>query len=229
MNKVIAYFSVFLAIVSSSCKKGNNPVEVGQESRFFYGHVVDNIGDPIGGVGIHYIFDTEPFSIFQKIAKACPSTPIHYQLPGPVHGHVTMTLFRWYTHEFIAKVFDDTTGIIDVNWDSFKITNGIYIIHFVEDTVVQDLMCEISDVDYSSLAAKTPLAVTDSSGNFSLPYGIFAFGVPLVQSRWDNTVDTAYVSTDIDFVLHTPTGQTFNRSIEIDTTKDTYQEFHLGQ
>ncbi|HUI31603.1 MAG TPA: hypothetical protein VLX91_15440 [Candidatus Acidoferrales bacterium] len=197
----------------------------------FYGHVVDSFGDPIGAVGIHYVFDTEPVPLFEKIGRTCPSDSIPYQLPGYRFHHVTMTLYRWYTGEFMGKIFEDTTGTapILIDWDSLKITNGIYVIHFVGDTMVLDIRIELCDVDYGSLVKKTPLAITDESGNFFLPHGIFGFGIPFTKYDVNNTADTVYVSTKIEFVLRTPGGHTFQKTVQIDTTRNTYQEFHLAE
>ncbi|HEY9167799.1 MAG TPA: hypothetical protein VIS48_16720 [Candidatus Kryptonia bacterium] len=228
MNKTVLSISLAAALLLFGCAKGSNPVSQDGTSHTFYGQVLDSQGKPLEGVAIHYMFTTEPNSLY-KLDKTCPSTIIGYTVPR--RCHVTVTLLRWFTLDSIATLVDDTlnAGEYMVTVDGLSATNGVYICRVVADTSVSEFKIALENLDYSVLIKKTPLTTTDSNGKFSLPYGIFAFGVPFVLTNGVNPIDTVYMSRTIEFVLYKSGYQTAVQSVTIDTTTDMNQQFHLAQ
>jgi hypothetical protein len=80
----------------------------------------------------------------------------------------------------------------------------------------------------SLLVNTTPLLKTNSSGVFSLPYGVLGFGVPFNRtSSTGSSIDTVYVSHTIQIVL-AKTGYVTNvKTITIDEANGMTQTFTL--
>jgi hypothetical protein len=218
---------VILFIISIlGCTKETNPVS-DQPSSTFEGLVVDGQGNIIEGAGIHYIFSMSS-SPLAKVSKTCPSTLINYTISQ--RTKVTIKLYRWYTLDSIATILDDTVnaGTHAVTYDVTKLTNGIYICKINTDTTVQEMKMMLLNADLSILANSTPLVSTNSSGTFSLPYGIFGFNVPFTRtSAAGSTIDTEYISHTIQIVVCKSGYATSTKSLTIDETKGTKQTFTL--
>jgi len=83
--------------------------------------------------------------------------------------------------------------------------------------------------DTASLPFTNPLAVTNSSGQFSEPIGVFGIGMRfLISSTSDPApIDTEFISNTIQVVL-TKTGyKTLTIPLTIDTTKSLNKRFVL--
>jgi hypothetical protein len=163
-----------------------------------------------------------------KAGKTCPSTLINYSIPQ--RTKVTIKLYRWYTLDSIATILDDTVdaGTHAVTFDAATLTNGIYICRINADTTFRETRIMLLNVDLSVLANSTPLVSTNSSGAFSLPYGIFGFNIPFFRtSAAGSTIDTEYISHTIQIVVCKSGYATSTKSLTIDETKSTKQTFTL--
>ena len=215
-----------LAIAGSGGCNSDNPAAP-YAGPSLYGQVKDSEGNPVQGCGVHYIFSMTA-SPLAKLEKTCPSTQIQFSIPG--RSKVTLTVLRWYTREFVATLLDDTldSGIHSVTFDGAAWTNGIYIYQLTINGNVVEKPMTFLDTDVSALVKTAPLVTTDARGQFSLPYGLFAFAVPFLRSSVSgSTLDTVYVSHTIQIVLNKPGYTTSVTTVTIDESKGMSHPFTI--
>jgi hypothetical protein len=193
------------------------------------GQVKDSQGNPVEGCGVHYIFSMTS-SPLAKIDKTCPSTVIQFSVPG--RSKVTLRILRWFTRDIIATLVDDTlnSGSHVVTFDATTVTNGIYLYQLTIDTTLLEESMVLLNTDISALAKTVPLVTTDARGNFSLPYGLFGFGIPFQRTSASGpTLDTVYVSHTIQIVLSKSGYATSVTTITIDKPEGISQTFTLAR
>jgi hypothetical protein len=225
-SKYVLLLAVLLVIFG--CKK-NDPVSSDSSGPSLNGKVVDAQGNPVDSVGFHYTFQ---FIVPKSagVAKTCPSTPIYYTLPQP--SHVKLELYRWYTREYIATLLDDTlaAGTYQYNSIATSITNGVYIYRLFVNGAAEEHTMVLIDVDYASLVQRNPLAMSNASGEFSIPIGVFGIGIPFAQtSDSGDTLATTIIPPTITAVLYKSGYGTITKSITIDTTKNLTEQFQFSQ
>ena len=193
----------------AGCK--NDPVSTNQLPPILYGQVVDEQGNPVQDVNVHYIFQypgsplgkIENFgSALSKIGKTCPSTNIVFSIPS--RTKVTLKIFRWYTRDSIATLIDDTlsSGTHSITFNSAKMTNGFYIYQLKADTFFVEKMMVQLIIDMPTLILTDPLTKSNSNGLFELPYAMLGFGVPISSTNVNSdTIETVQISTTIQVVL----------------------------
>jgi len=215
------------ALLMSGCKKNDNPISGEQPSQFFYGQVVDSQGNPLEGCGVHYI-DTYTTSPLAKIGTSSSFDSINFTLSR--RSNVTIRILRWFTRDTIETVVDDSldAGYHAIAFDDTKLTNGIYLYESKIDTLLVESRFNRITTDISLLVNTTPLATTNSSGSFKLPYGIFGFGLPWDQSG-NGPVVTVYVSHTIQMVVYKPGYLTTTKTITIDEANSAIQTFTLAK
>ena len=213
------------AVLMSGCKKNDNPISGEQSSQFFYGQVVDSQGNPLEGCGVHYI-DTYTTSPLAKTGTTSSFDSINFTLSR--RSKVTLRILRWFTRDTIVTVVDDSldAGYHAIAFDDTKLTNGIYLYEGKFDTLLVEARFNRIITDISLLVNTTPLATTNSSGSFKLPYGIFGFGLPWNQYG-DGPVDSVYVSHSIQIVIYKSGYLTTTKTITIDGTNSAVQTFTL--
>lgn len=228
MNKLVISNIIIFVLIVWGCNDKGNPVSTEQLPPFLFGKIVDNQGNSIDSVDFHYIFNLDDAAIY-KTNKTCPSTVISYSIPK--RSYVSITIYRWFTRDSITTLVNDTldAGMHSTVFNASKVTNGIYIYRLVIDTVIQEKKMCLIDLDISTLVQTIPLTVSNSSGEFSLPYGIFGFGIPFTRSSTGNSdsISTTYVSRTITIVLYKSGYATLVQSITIDTTNGMRQQFQL--
>jgi hypothetical protein len=214
----------------SGCKKNDNPIStIENNPSYLTGHVIDSQGKPVEGCGVHYIY-TMTASSMAKIGKTCPSTLIPFEIPK--RSKVTLKIFRYFTRDSIAILVDDTlnAGLHSVAFGTTNITNGIYIYQLIIDTLVQEKIITLCNDNVSELVDKTPLLTTNSSGVFSLPYGVLGFRVPFAISSADGSpLDSIYVSHTIQIVLAKTGYVTTTKTITVDESNGMNQTFTLNK
>ena len=219
----------FLTILLGSCNKDNNLVEPGGSSFSLDGRVTDSLGNTIEGCGVHYIFSLAS-SPLAKIDETCPSTVIGFTLPE--RSKVTIKVLRLYTRDLISTPFDDTldAGWHSVVYDGSDLTNGIYIYQIITDSTVSEHLVMQLETSVTLLEKTVPIVRSNSSGEFSLPYGVMGFGIPFPRSSVSGqTLDTVYVSHTIQIVLSKTGYVTTVKTLTIDEGVGVSQEFTLGK
>ncbi len=221
-------FLLAVLLMIFGCKK-NDPVSSDSSGPYLNGKVVDAQGNPVDSVGFHYTFQfTMPKTA--KVAKTCPSTPIYYTLPQ--RSHVKLEVYRWYTREYIATFFDDTlvAGTYNYNSISTNIGNGVYIYRLVVNGVAEEHTMVLIDLDYASLVQRNPLAISNASGEFSIPIGVLGIGIPFAQTSVSgDTLAITNIPPTITAVLYKRGYGTVTRAITIDTTKSVTEQFQFIQ
>ena len=191
------------------------------------GLVTDSQGNAIEGCGVHYIFSLTS-SPLEKTGQTCPSTVIQFSIP--TRSKVTLTVHRWYTLDLIATLVDDTlnSGTYSASADQASWTNGVYLYHLTINGETTEKSLLLLNSDVSVLVKTVPLATTDANGRFSLPYGMFGFGIPFARtSVYGPTLDTVYVSHAIQIVLTRPGYQTSVTSLTLNPAEEASQSFVL--
>jgi hypothetical protein len=219
-----------LIITVTGCKKEDNPVSSEQLPPVLYGQVNDAQGNPLEGAAVHYIFDMGFSSLpkISKLQKICPTTLVSFQIPK--RTFVTLSFYRWFTRDSLATIIHDSlnAGTYNVSPDSAKLTNGVYIFRLICDSTVVEKTMVMLDLDASTLILTNPLAKTNSSGSFTLPYGIFGFDFPLARvSSSGAPLDTAYISRTIEIVLYKPGYRLYTQTLTLDKTVGMKQTFVL--
>jgi hypothetical protein len=222
---IIPLSLIFLWI--GGCKKNDNPLTTDKLPLFLYGLVHDSQGNPVEGCGVHYMYSMTTSSLAKR-GKTCPSTTISFNIP--TRSKVTIKIFRWFTQDTIATLIDDTlnAGLHTIVFDASKHTNGIYIYQLRTDTTVQERFMSFLVTDVSALASSNPLVTTNSSGAFSIPFGVFGFSVPFQRTSVSGlTLDTVYISHTIQIVLCKTGYLTAMKTITIDETNGMNQSFTI--
>jgi hypothetical protein len=232
----LSYFLLITALVLlAGCK--NDPVSTNQLPPILYGQVVDSQGNPIADVNVHYIFQIPDYysakieshgSALLKVGKTCPTTLISFEISK--RSKVTLKLFRWYTHDTIGTLIDDTLngGTHSATFDASKITNGFYIYQLQVDTSFVEKMLVFLNLDVSTLVLADPLTKSNSSGAFELPYALLGFGVPLSRTSVDGqTIDTVQISSTFQVVLYKTGYSTRTQTVTIDPVVGIKQTFVL--
>ncbi len=212
---------LLLALLALNCHK-DNPFEGGYEPVAFKGSVVDTSGNPISGVGVHYLFSTYSKRELNT-SNTQPATIIKFTIPDS--GYVRVKILRWYSRDSIDTVVDGPykAGTYTIDISSLKLTNGVYIYQVVTAYTFTERAFLVSYDAIQDLYSKTPLTQSASDGKFSIPLGVFAVNMPVVSAN----SDTTYISNNIQMVLYKEGYQTLTKPISIDLTKDNTQTFVL--
>ena len=85
------------------------------------------------------------------------------------------------------------------------------------------------NTDLGSLVNSIPLCKSNSAGEFSLPYGMLGFNVPLLHTGESNPdiVDTVFISHTIQLILSKQGYKTITQTMVIDTTREMSQTFRF--
>ncbi len=223
------YFAVFITVAVISipcCKKDNNPVTSENSQQILSGNVIDNQGNALEGVGVHYIYSLSSAKLV-KTQQPNPTTHINYSIPK--RCFVSLKIFRWFTRDTIETIIQDTlnSGNYSVSVNMTKYTNGLYIYRLTFDTTVVEKYLFMLNLDISSLVITNPLCKSNSDGQFKIPYGVFGFNVPILRTTESNptVIETTYISPTIQLVLSKTGYKTIVQTLSIDTTKETLQTF----
>lgn len=216
------------AVVMNGCKKNDNPISGEQPSQYLNGQVIDSQGNPLEGCGIHYIYTFTTSPLAKAGTAFSADTVTTFTLS--TRSKVTLRILRWFTRDTIATLVDDSldAGYHALTFDYSKLTNGIYIYLGKIDTLLVNVRFGHIVNDISLLVNTTPLATTNSSGSFKLPYGIFGFGLPWDQYG-DGSVDTVYASHTIQLVIYKSGYVTTPKTITVDESNSAVQTFTLAK
>jgi len=188
-----------------------------------YGNVVDEAGNPVEGVNVHYIFsfpyerlEINRNQILLNSEAVPPSTIISFDIP--TRQKVTVTILRWFTRDTITVLFDDTLNVGNhvITLNSQTMTNGLYIYQIKTDTEVIEKRMIYLDLDVSRLITTNPLVKSNSAGSFVLPYGLLGFGISFDRVSSDGTpLPPIEISDTIQIVLFKPGYGTLIKEVTI--------------
>lgn len=227
-SRAFAPLLLCAALIAFACKDLGSPLTQRAAAGSLSGLVNDGQGNPLPGVGVHYIFLTLPVRAPAKVTGAAPNITIEFTLAHD--GHVTLRLLRWYTRQSAATLIDTMLNagnhIVVVAPSAF--TNGVYIAQLNADNVLSEFPIIVQNPDPTSLVNTSPLAITDSTGRFTIPYGVFAFGLPVrVTAPATGVIDSVLISTSIQIVLFKNGYQILLQPVVIDTTESMSSVFVL--
>ncbi len=179
-------FTLFLFI---SCGSNDNPLTDNNNELAIRGRLIDENGEGIEGVNIHYIpqvnYSANPGSAFNKTT---PSTKIEFSIPSP--AKVFVFVLRYNTQDTVAVIINGeelNAGVYSVGFNEEKLTNGVYtyIINFGSATIKKNMLLLKSP---DQLVSSDPLTRTDNNGNFVLTYKNLALGLAFPQTAIDSSI-----------------------------------------
>ncbi|MFA6979430.1 MAG: hypothetical protein WC209_08920 [Ignavibacteriaceae bacterium] len=238
MNVVkFALVGLVLSIVFiTGCKKDLvATVIVPDANHEFYGNVVDENGNPVGGVNVHYIFSfpNQRLEIYRNqillnSEAIPPSTIISFGIP--TRQKVTVTILRWFTRDTITVLFNDTLNVGNYTFtlNTQTMTNGFYIYQIKTDTKTIESRMHYLDLDVSRLITTNPLVKSNLEGSFVLPYGLLGFGISFARVSPDGTpLPPIEISDTIQVVLFKPGYRTLIKEITIPHNSSPRETFIL--
>lgn len=141
MKQLTIIAIIFICVFLYCCSDKGNPTDSNSESPVLYGKVLDENGNAVDSVGVHYIFDFDPplSGRESRLAKTCPTTPVYFSLPDSIF-HLTLIVYKYGTRELIDTLIHDSDSISNYIFhpDSLKLTNGLYICRLItKDTTYE--------------------------------------------------------------------------------------------
>ena len=219
--KNVPLFAALLVctIIAAGCHRQDDTVTPSSFSPVFHGRVINSGGVPVEGAEIHYIYSMTS-SHLAKVQKPCPSTIINFSVTTP--GPVSVYILRWYTRDTIAVLMRDTvlqSGTYGIPFNAASLTNGVYLYHIAIGGSVLEKKMLMLQSSVSDLIKTTPLCRTNASGEFTIPYGLFGFGLPFqLTDETGNPIKEQYVSITIQLVAFKTGYTVLVQPITIDTT-----------
>ncbi|HTY58543.1 MAG TPA: hypothetical protein VMF59_06975 [Bacteroidota bacterium] len=217
----LLFLSAALALLQASCNRNDNPAGPDASGGTLSGIIRDMDGNPVQNVGVHYIFETNQIRPLSKPGGTCPSTQIEYTIPA--RGHVLIRILRWYTRQPIDTLVngDLNAGTYSVGFNGGSLTNGVYICQIVTDMATRESTLTLLNADVNTLVLTEPLTTSNAQGEFSLPYGVFGFGVVIhvTSSSGPSVIDSVCISPSLQIVLYKEGYQIMTRPVTIDTTQ----------
>ena len=221
--KNVPLFAALLVctIIAAGCHRQDDTVTPSSFSPVFHGRVINSGGVPVEGAEIHYIYSMTS-SHLAKIQKPCPSTIISFSVPTT--GPVSVSVLRWFIRDTIAVLMRDTVlqaGTFSIPLNVAPLTNGIYLCSIaISGSVLENKML-ILQSGISDLIKAMPLCRTTASGEFTIPYGLFGFGVPFqVTDETGSQVREQYISTTVQLVAFKTGYTVLVQPMTIDTTME---------
>ena len=206
-------------IIAAGCHRQDDTVTPSSFSPVFHGRVINAGGVPVEGAEIHYIYSMTS-SHLAKIQKPCPSTIISFSVPTT--GPVSVSVLRWFICDTIAVLMRDTVlqaGTYGISFNAASLTNGVYLYRIAIGGSVLEKKMLMLQSGVSDLIKTTPLYRTNASGEFTIPYGLFGFGVPFqVTDETGSPIKEQYISTTVQLIAFKTGYTVLVQPITIDTT-----------
>ena len=206
-------------IIAAGCHRQDDTVMPSSFSPVFHGRVINAGGVPVEGAEIHYIYSMTS-SHLAKIQKPCPSTIISFSVPTT--GPVSVSVLRWFICDTIAVLMRDTVlqaGTYGIPFNAASLTNGVYLYRIAIGGSVLEKKMLMLQSGVSDLIKTTPLYRTNASGEFTIPYGLFGFGVPFqVTDETGSPIKEQYISTTVQLIAFKTGYTVLVQPITIDTT-----------
>ncbi len=190
-----------LFLFTFGCSDGG-PTISDEGGSAIIGKIVDSNGNPLEGVGVHYIpklVDTAP----SGFAKITPTTIISFSIPEPTE--LTVYILRFGSRDTVAVIMQNESvaaGTYTSDFSGETLTNGVYIyVIEYDDKHFENKMLLLKS--YGELWNTIPLAKSSSDGSFILPYDILAIGeyFPRTSLADPSIVDSMFISSEITLVI----------------------------
>ncbi len=203
---VTTTFLIVISILFYGCDTGVEPDETRPVG--LYGTIVDDIGNPISEVNVHYIFNPGMHLEIQSVL-------IQYSLPYT--QVVTVKVYDIFDRLIVTLIdeVEQQPGAYAIHFNE-PVTNGIYYFKVQKADTVESGKYFIYTEDITILEDRNPLLKSDEEGKFFVEP--FAFGI-------GNTIMGVTISDSLSIVL-TKTGyNTTVESFKLDTTQAVDREF----
>lgn len=222
-------YIIFLFVILSTLTFGCSEEKEDTEEAILTGKVTDSRGNPIAGAKIFYQFSLKVTHV-ANLEKPNPSTTISFTIPKS--EPVLVTIHQYYTNKLLAELYSGTpeAGIfsVDPNTDKFKISNGLYILRIKGESFNSEKVLINTIPDFGVLLESTPLIVTDSKGEFSLPVAVLGIGyTENLTNAGGDVVDTKKILETITVVATVPEKPVQTQTITIDTKKSSQVSFQF--
>lgn len=219
---------VTIALLALSCRDNG----VGPDWRFpaINGKVVNAGGAPLGDVGVHYIMHFDSTLVQYTLSKRLPITLIRFELQEP--SYVTLKLLRFGSRDTLLTILNNelfAAGVNEVEVNMSKLTNGMYIAHFIINGSVRERLLVLFNMEINQLIQTSPLATSDASGNFSLPISLLGIGTRILSMNANFGIDTLWISKKIDLVLFKEGYQPLVTPMSVDVNNSVKMTFQLRQ
>lgn len=222
---LIAFIVIGFTVFSCS---DDGPTAPSDSNKILYGKVIDQQGNPVSGVNVHFIPSLIDTGLQKRsLLEPTPSTVIKFSIPE--QSYVTLVLLRHSSRDTISYLINNellNAGNYAVDANTESLTNGVY------DYV---LKYGTSIIEKSFLVLKTPeelvstipLVVTDSEGKFQLNYNDFGIGSVFGFSSEASPEILYYkeISDTIQILLMKDNFNNYLETVLIDTTKTLNKSF----
>ena len=230
MKKICIIFLLPILIcgILSSCSEPVTP----EEEPVLVGKVVNEDGDPVEGVGIHYIPQTINIDTTSALNKPMPSTIIQFQLPDS--AVVDLVILRFGTRDTVGYLLRNhwmLAGNYQLEFNLDSLTNGVYIYVLKYNDVVSEKIMLLVKLDLSELANSKPLVKTDSNGMFTLPYNILGLGLRFTRTSGGTPEPVGYtiITDNISLFMVKDGYHNHLEEIKVDTTQTLNKTFILNK
>jgi hypothetical protein len=201
-RKLVNTSILFLLIAFTLGCSDGGPTISNEGSAAIIGKIVDSNGNPLEGVGVHYIpklVGNAPTGF----AKITPSTIISFTIPEPTE--LTVYILRYGSRDTVAVIMQDESvaaGNHAVEFSGDSLTNGVYIyVIEYDDKHYERKMLFLKN--YHELWKAIPLAESSDEGSFTLPYDLLAIGeyFPRTSETDPTVIDSMFISSEITLVI----------------------------
>jgi hypothetical protein len=171
---LIAFIVIGFTVFSCSDDGPTAPLD---NDKILYGKVVDQQGNPVSGVNIHFIPSLIDTGLQKRgLLEPTPSTVIKFSIPEQTY--VTLVLLRHSSRDTIAYLINNellNAGNYALDANTESLTNGVYDYVLKYGTSIFEKSFLVLKTP-EELVSAIPLVVTDSDGKFQLNYNEFGIG-----------------------------------------------------
>ena len=201
-RKLFCTSILFLLIAFTLGCSDGGPTISDEGGAAIIGKIVDSNGNPLEGVGVHYIpklVDTAP----SGFAKITPATIISYSIPEPTE--LTVYILRYGSRDTVAVIMQNqpvAAGNHTSEFSGESLTNGVYIyVLEYDDKHIENKMLLLKS--YGELWNTIPLAKSSRDGSFILPFDILAIGESFPRTSLTDPliIDSMFISSEITLVI----------------------------
>jgi len=195
------------------CK--DDGVSVDNRPAGLYAKVVNPRGGVIAGTSIHYIFysSTNPVTLNAWIQYSLSTSQV-----------VTLKVFDPLNREVSTLIngVQQPAGVHTIQFSDSSATNGVYSYRLQTGDSLKVGSFYIRDDDVLRLQQKTPLTLSDQTGQFFLSPTMLGIG-----RTFQGQFSTETISDSISVVLVKANYRTLTESFRLDVTKPTEKTFTL--
>lgn len=226
----LLFLIITISLVLFSCNKKDTLVGPVESDRALYGKVIDEQGNPVAGVKVHYV----PSLVDSGFAKSAHHNPLPttwIQFSIPIETKVTLILLQHGTQDTIRCIYNNEVmapGSHGVDITADHLTNGIYdYILKYDSTVLVSRFVLIQRPE--ALVNANPLTTTNNDGVFKLTYSQLGIGEVFETSSLSNPpiIYKKVISTSMYIFLVKDSYSNYLEVISVDTNGTTNKNFTI--